>query len=351
MEKCSPSTATTCLIGSPYFVREREVAFVVRRHAHHRAVAVAHQHVVADPDLDALAGQRVRHVQTGRHALLLHRRDVGLDHAAPATFVDERGELRVRLRRLLRQRMLGGHRRERHAHDRVRARRENVHAAVADQLAIVAADIVREREAHALALADPVRLHRLHAFGPAGHLVQVFEQLLGVVGDAKVVAGDLALLDDRAGAPAAPVDHLLVCEHRLVHRIPVDDLRRAVRDATLQHAQEQPLVPAVVVRVAGGDLARPVDRKAHRLHLLLHVRDVLARPLRRRLAVLDRRVLRGQSERVPTHRHQHVLPAHAQMPVHDVVDRVVAHVAHVQLARRIRAASTRNRTSSRPAFR
>jgi hypothetical protein len=31
---------------------EGEVALVVRRHGHHRAFAVAHQHVVADPDLD-----------------------------------------------------------------------------------------------------------------------------------------------------------------------------------------------------------------------------------------------------------------------------------------------------------
>ena len=33
---------------------EREVALVVRRHAHHRAVAVRHEHVVADPHLDRL---------------------------------------------------------------------------------------------------------------------------------------------------------------------------------------------------------------------------------------------------------------------------------------------------------
>jgi hypothetical protein len=38
---------------------ESEVALVVRRHGHHRAFAVAHQHVVADPDFDLLAGQRM----------------------------------------------------------------------------------------------------------------------------------------------------------------------------------------------------------------------------------------------------------------------------------------------------
>ena len=40
----------------PYFLREREVALVVAGHAHHGAVAVAHQHVVADPDRDLLVG-------------------------------------------------------------------------------------------------------------------------------------------------------------------------------------------------------------------------------------------------------------------------------------------------------
>ena len=47
----------------PVFLREREVALVVRGHAHHRAVAVAHQHVVADPHFDLLAGQRMRDEQ------------------------------------------------------------------------------------------------------------------------------------------------------------------------------------------------------------------------------------------------------------------------------------------------
>ena len=66
------------------FLREREVALVVRRHAHHRAVAVAHQHVVADPDCDLLAGQRMRDEEAGRHAFLFHRREVGFHHASRA---------------------------------------------------------------------------------------------------------------------------------------------------------------------------------------------------------------------------------------------------------------------------
>ncbi|CPM65109.1 Uncharacterised protein [Bordetella pertussis] len=192
---------------------------------------------------------------------------------------------------------------------------------------------MREGEAQALGLADPVLLHQAHALGPArqvgAHLVQ---QFFGVIGDAQVVAGDLALFDRGARAPAAPVDDLFVGQHRLVDRIPVDDLGLAVGDAFFQHLQEQPLVPLVILRVAGAHFARPVDGQAHRLHLLLHVGDVVVGPLGRRYLGLDGGVLGGHAEGVPAHRHQHVVAAHAQLARHHVVDGVVAHVSHVQLA-------------------
>ena len=139
------------------FLREREVALVVRRHAHHRAVAVAHQHVVADPHLDLLAGERMRDEQAGGHALLLHRRELGFLHAAALAFLDEGRELGIRLRGVRGERMLRRHRAERDAHDRVGARREDLQPAVADRARRRVADVVREREAHALAAADPVR--------------------------------------------------------------------------------------------------------------------------------------------------------------------------------------------------
>ena len=104
----------------------------------------------------------------------------------------------------------------------------------------------------------------------------------------------------------------------------------------LQHAQEQPLVPAVVVGLAGRELAAPVDREAERLQLLLHVRDVVVGPLRRRHAVRHRGVLGGQAERVPAHRLQHVVALHAVVAGEHVADGVVAHVPHVQLARGVR---------------
>ncbi|KAF1858399.1 hypothetical protein Lal_00014910 [Lupinus albus] len=318
------------------FFREAEVALVVRRHAHHGAVAVRDQHVVADPDRHLLAGDRVRDEQARGHALLFHRRHVGFDDGTLLALGDERLQFRIVLGRVLGQGVFRRDGAERDAHDRVGARREHVQLAVVDELTLLVHDHVREREAHARRLADPVRLHDAHALRPARQLVlDVVQQFVRVVRDAHVVHRDLALLDGRARAPATAVDDLLVREHGLVDRVPVHGTRLLVDDALLEHLQEHPLVPLVVVRLAGRHFARPVDGEAHRLHLAAHVGDVRVGPLRGRHVVRHRRVLGGHAERVPAHRHQHVVAVHPQVAVHHVIDRIVAHVTHVQLARRI----------------
>jgi hypothetical protein len=221
------------LIGKPCFI-----AFVVTGHAHDRAVAVAHQHVIADPYFERFSGQRMGDEKAGRQAFLFHGREVRLDERSALAFVDEGGELRIGSRGVLGQWMLGGHRAEGHAHDGVGAGGEHVHPAVADRLAVLASDVVRERKAHALAPANPVGLHDFYRLGPAGHLVEISQQLFGVVRDAQVVHGNLALFDRRAGTPALAIDHLLVGEHGLIDRVPVDNPALAIGDTFLEHLQE-----------------------------------------------------------------------------------------------------------------
>ena len=135
-----------------------------------------------------------------------------------------------------RERMLGRDRAEGHAHDGIGARGENIHAAVADQGARCVPDVMRERKAYAFALADPVFLHQLHPLGPAGQLgTHAIQKLFGVISDLQVVARNLAFFNNCAGAPALPVNHLLVGQHGLINRVPVDDLRLAVGDAFFKH--------------------------------------------------------------------------------------------------------------------
>ena len=53
------------------FLRELEIAFIVGRHAHHRARAVIHQHVIRDPNRQQLAVERIDGQLPGIHAELL----------------------------------------------------------------------------------------------------------------------------------------------------------------------------------------------------------------------------------------------------------------------------------------
>ena len=301
----------------------------MRRHGHHRAFAVTHQHIVADPYRHLFAGQRMGDFQAGVHALLFHGGDVGFGHAAVFAFFDERGELGIALCGARRQRMFRRHGDKGHAHDGVGA------GGVDPQLFLFAVQLMRESEAHAVALADPVGLHGLHLLRPAGQRVQVLQQFVGILGDAEEIHRDLALFDQRAGAPAASVDDLLVGQHGVVHRVPVHRRGLLVDDAFFEQAREQPLFPAVIVRLAGGHFARPVHAQPQRLQLLLHVLDVGVGPCGGRHVVGHRGVFGGQAERVPAHRLHHVVALHVVVAAQHVADGVVAHMPHVQLAGRV----------------
>ena len=76
---------------------------------------------------------------------------------------------------------------------------------------------------------DPVALHALYAVGPV-EVVERVQQLVGVPGDPEEPLLELAFDDDVARALAGPVrEHLLVGEHRLAARAPVDRATRPGR--------------------------------------------------------------------------------------------------------------------------
>jgi hypothetical protein len=77
------------LDGQAVLVGEGEVALVVGGHAHHGAVAIAHQHIVADPHLDLRAGDGVGDEQARGLAFLFLDGQFGLGRAALFAFFDE----------------------------------------------------------------------------------------------------------------------------------------------------------------------------------------------------------------------------------------------------------------------
>ena len=116
------------------------------------------------------------------------------------------------------ERMIGRDRHELGAEQRVGPRREDFELVLAVRRGL---GIEREADQQALGAADPVLLHQPHFFRPAVELVERVQQILGIVADLEEPLRQLALLDQRAGAPAAAVDHLLVGEHGLIDRVPV----------------------------------------------------------------------------------------------------------------------------------
>ena len=198
----------------------------------------------------------------------------------------------------------------------------------------MASVLAAEGHLGAVRAADPVALHRLDVLGPLDR-GEVVEQPVGVVGDPEEPLVELLDLDLVAAALAVPVDHLLVREHRLVVRAPLDDRVLAVGQAVLEQLQEDPLRPAVEARIAGGELARPVDRDAPLAELALELRDRGVRRLARVLPRLDRVVLGGQPERVVAHRVQHAVAGAAVEVGDGVADGVDLQVPDVRLAARV----------------
>ena len=194
----------------------------------------------------------------------------------------------------------------------------------------------REGHARAFAASDPVALHRDDALGPIDQVVHVVQQPLGVVGDLVEPLRQVAALHHRAAALARALDHLLVRQHRLVVRAPVDRRVLPVGQALGEEPREQPLGPAVVGGVARVEPPGPIERHPHALERGRLLLDVGVGPLLRGNTALDGRVLRGQAERVPTDRMQHVVAAHRLVAGHRVAAAERLGMAHVQVARGVR---------------
>ncbi len=189
----------------------------------------------------------------------------------------------------------------------------------------------REPDARALGSSDPVALHDDDLLRPVLQRLEAVQELVGVLRDAEEPLLQIAGDDHRSAPPAAAVNHLLVGQHRVVDRTPVDGRTLAVGETALEHLEEDPLVELVVIRQAGRDLALPGVADAEPLQLPFHVGDVVERRLLGMGAGLDRGVLGRQTEGVPTERMQHVEAAHPLGPRHDVADDVVADVTDVRV--------------------
>ncbi len=269
----------------------------------------------------------MKRLEPGVEAALLGGLEHRLAGAHAVAFGDERRQSRIARRQFGGHRMAGRDRAERRAVERVGPGGEDFKRAIAA--------LQREENARAFGSPDPIFLHHAHALGPALERPQPVEELVGKLGDLQEPLREQALFHERARAPPAAVDHLLVREHAGLNGVPIDPGFLAISEALRQEIEEHLLLVTVILRMAGRDLAPPVIGKPHPNQLLAHHRDVLQRPGRGVDLARDRRILGGQAKRVPSHRMQYVVPLSALEARDDVAHRVVADMADMERAGRI----------------
>ena len=272
----------------------------------------------------------MKHAQSRVETLLLLRLQRGGARAVMVAFGDEGGGIGIFFGDRFGERMIGRDGEEACAEQRVGARGEHL-----DQVMIFGdrATFDRETDKKSLRAPDPVRLHQTDLLRPVLQAVESLKQILRVVGDLEHPLRLLALLDQSAGAPATPVDHLLIGEHGLIDGVPIDFAGLAVDETRFQEIEEQALLLMVVIEVASGELARPIERQTQALELVAHDGDVVVGRFGGMAAAFDGRVLGRQTESIPTHGMQHVVALGAHIAGDDVAHGVVAHMPHMDAAR------------------
>src|SRR5882762_1541640 len=139
----------------------------------------------------------------------------------------------------------------------------------------------REPHTRANGFTDPIALHGDDTIGPGAlEFFQVFKELIGVVSGLQKPLLDFTGLDKGIFvAPAiAAVDDLFVGQHGAALRTPVDATFFSIVEATLEHAQKKPLIPTIVLGIAGGDFAAPVVAETEAAQHALKFIDVVSGP-------------------------------------------------------------------------
>ncbi len=303
----------------------------MRRHGHDAAGAVISQNKIGRKDRHFPTGERIETVGIQKEAFLFVI--LGSPHQLVLLFDFLNKRLNVFLNgfafgQFRNQRMLRGHQHECRAEERVLTRGEYLDGAVS----------VGHRKINftAVALPDPVFLHRHDAFRPAGQFVAILKKFFDVGSDFEKPLIQYFLLHFRTAAPALAAFHLFVGQNRVAFGAEINGGAFLVGQTFFVHPDEEELFPAVVFRLAGGNFPVPVIAEAHTLELFFHVLDIFVGPFRGMNLMLDGRIFRRHAEGIPTDRVQNIETLHALITGDYIADGVITHMADMNFAGRIR---------------
>jgi len=92
-------------------------------------------------------------------------------------------------------------------------------------------------------------------FGPVGEFLMPAQQFLSISRDFQEPLFHFLLTDFAITAPAAAGHHLFIGQNCPALRAPVNPAQPAIGQPLFQHLEENPLVPAVIIRQAGIDFS------------------------------------------------------------------------------------------------
>ena len=303
---------------------EVPVPLVVARHAHDNAGAVAHEDVVGDKQGDVLAVGGVHGLdalEPDARLLLVQLAplEVGLPGGLGLVGGDFIPVLNLALP-LFQEGVLRGDDHIGHAEEGVAP------GGVDRQLVAVGGGEVHLR---ALGTADPVPLLDFNPVDEV-HVLQVVNETVGVLGDGQHPLGFLLADDLAAAALADALHHFLVGQDDFAAGAPVHGHGCLIGQALLEHLEEDPLGPLVVVRVRGVDLPVPVEGVAQHAELLAEVLHVVVGDLGGVDVVFHGVVFRGQAEGVVADGEEDVIALHPLLPADDVHGGEGPGVAHME---------------------
>ncbi|OPZ76422.1 MAG: hypothetical protein BWY79_01632 [Actinobacteria bacterium ADurb.Bin444] len=183
--------------------------------------------------------------------------------------------------------------------------------------------------------ANPVALHGDDPFGPVFQFVEVIQQAFSVISYAEEPLLELFGFHFGGTALTGTLDDLLIGQHGLARRAPVDRSLLPESEALSVELQEEPLCPLVVLRPAGDNLTVPIDSHAQAAKLAIDGGDGVLGEDGGVFAGLYGDVLRVETEGVVTHGMQDELALVAPEARDHIAHGVVLDVSHVRAARRV----------------
>ena len=198
-----------------------------------------------------------------------------------------------------------------------------------EDLDLLRSPLRREVHLGAIGSPDPLGLHLLHLLRPV-QLVEILQKAVRILCDAKHPLPEILLRHRRPASLAFSVHDLFIRKTGLAAWAPVDRKLLFIGEAVLKHLHEDPLRPLIEFRIRGAELHVPVIERIDLLQLPLDILDIFLRRDRGMDAHFDRIVFRGESEGVPAHRMDDILPPDQLIPRPGIGNHIAPPVPHVE---------------------